>query len=79
MGNHDTGCFDFFQDINDFELHQDRISLDGWGMIYDFRALEISERSNGAMIVWGSEVLYITSDDGMAIDPDDWRAEHFLF
>ena len=21
MGNHDTGCFDFFQDIDDFELH----------------------------------------------------------
>ncbi|MDG1432238.1 MAG: hypothetical protein P8Q23_11750, partial [Paracoccaceae bacterium] len=45
--------------ITDFVQGEDRIHLGGWGQIYAWTALEISETTFGAKIVWGDEILNV--------------------
>ena len=65
--------------INDFQLGQDQINLDDWGMIYDISALTIQARSWGAILSWRNEVIHVHSDDGVPLAPDSWSIDDFLF
>ena len=65
--------------IADFAKGEDRIHLGGWGNLYAWSALSISETSYGAKIVWGDELLEIFTKNSRPIDVESWGADDFLF
>mgnify|MGYP000141466048 CR=1 FL=1 len=62
-------------DILDFDPSQDRIDLSGWGRLYDVSGLTWSERSFGAVISYGDELLAIRTADGSRIKSTDIAAQ----
>lgn len=65
-------------DILDFDPSQDRMDLSGWGRLYHVSGLEWSERSNGAVIRYGEEVLVVRTVDNTPLKSTDIPA-HELF
>lgn len=65
--------------ITDFAKGEDRIHLGDWGHIYSWTALQISETSYGAEIVWGDEVLAVFTKNHRPIDISSWGEADFLF
>lgn len=65
--------------IRDFVAGEDRISLAGWGRIYDHTALDIQSTNWGARIVWRDETLEVFSKNGRPLEVSDWGADDFIF
>lgn len=65
-------------DILDFNIAEDRIDLSGWGRIYDTSALTWSERSVGAVVTYGDEVLIIYTSNGAPLAASDFRPEQLF-
>ncbi|WP_439141814.1 calcium-binding protein [Planktotalea sp.] len=65
-------------DILDFDPGQDRMDLSGWGRLYHVSGLEWSERSNGAVIRYGEEVLIVRTADNTPLKSTDIPA-HEMF
>jgi len=65
-------------DILDFDPTQDRMDMSGWGRLYDVSGLTWSERSNGAVITYGDEVLIVRTVDNTPLKSTDIAA-HEMF
>lgn len=65
--------------ITDFQIGQDRIDLDDWGMVYDISALAIRSTAWGAQIRWQAEVLNVHSATGTPLGADMWAQDDFIF
>ncbi|MDM7933558.1 hypothetical protein [Tabrizicola sp.] len=64
--------------IGDFQLGIDRVDLSAWGQIHALSALSITAFANGALIVYGDEVLEIRSANGLPILPAAFRLIDFI-
>lgn len=58
--------------ITDFTPGSDRVDLSGWGQLYSLGQLEISDRSDGAEIRFGDEVLILQTANGATLELEDF-------
>lgn len=65
--------------IEDFEFGVDRLHLGDWGRIYDISALELIQKSYGAIIRWQNEEIVIYAQDHTPIQISDWSMVDFIF
>ena len=83
-GGPGADIFEFIADgrrdvITDFELGIDRLDFTDYERLYSYLDLEIRSRPDGAVILIGTEKLWITSIDGQPIDPLSWGQGDFIF
>ena len=83
-GGSGADIFEFINDgrrdiITDFELGIDRLDFTDYAGLYSMFDLDIRSRPDGAVIRIGAEKLWITSADGLPINPDDWVQDDFIF
>ncbi len=83
-GGSGADVFEFIQDgkrdfITDFEHGIDRIDFTDYDALYSYLDLEILSRTDGAVIIIGTEKLLITSIDGLPIHAGSWVQTDFIF
>ncbi len=83
-GGSGADIFEFIEDgkrdkITDFELGIDRLDFSDYEFIYSYLDLTIRSRPDGAVIIIGTEKLWIRSVDGQPIYPGEWSQEDFIF
>lgn len=83
-GGPGADVFEFIADgrrdiITDFEHGIDRLDFSDYANLYAIEDLIIKSRPDGALIMIGTEKLWITSSDGLPIDPSEWTQDDFIF
>ncbi len=83
-GGSGADIFEFIEDgkrdfITDYEMGIDRIDLTDYEYLYSYLDLTIRSRPDGAVIIIGTEKIWITSIDGQPIDPSGWSQSDFIF
>jgi len=83
-GGAGADIFEFINDgqrdkITDFEHGIDKLDFTDYAFLYAYQDLIIDSRPDGAVIIIGTEKLWITSIDGQPIDPNSWTQDDFIF
>ena len=83
-GGTGADIFEFIADgrrdkITDYEHGIDRLDFTDYSFLYSYMDLVIRSRPDGAVVIIGSEKLWIKSVDGQPIDPSVWTQDDFIF
>lgn len=66
----DDGLADF---ITDYDPGADALDLSGFGLLYSVAQLTVQSTASGATLTFFSEVIHITSHDGLPLDTTDFQ------
>lgn len=64
--------------ILDFERGEDKLDLSGWDFLYDVSQIQWSPTTDGAVLIFGDEMIVVHASDGLTLNSGELTNEDIL-